>query len=107
MEHPTKSNVIELKQIFKYLKGTVEKGIEFTTNEEDDEIIAYSDSDYAGDPETRKSTTEYIIMCRGGPIGWSSRKQRTIALSSTEAEYIAVSECCRDAYKTSDRNTNG
>lgn len=57
---------------------------------------AYCDADFAGDTETRRSTTGYVIMYAGGPISWCSRKQSVIALSSTEAEYIAASECCKE-----------
>lgn len=53
-------------------------------------------TDYAGDPETRKSTTGFVVMFCGGPISWCSRKQHVVAMSSTEAEYIAAAECCRE-----------
>ena len=56
-------------------------------------IIAYSDSDWAGDKSSRKSVTGNIVTNTMGPISWISRKQKTIALSSTEAEYMALSDC--------------
>lgn len=54
-----------------------------------------SDSDFAGDRETRKSTTGYVIFF-GGPISWCSRKQPVVALSSTETEYISAADCVKE-----------
>lgn len=48
------------------------------------------------DIETRKSTTGYVIMYSDGPISWCSKKQPIITLSSTEAEYVAATECCKE-----------
>ena len=56
------------------------------------EIKAYSDSDFAGDSETRKSVSGYIIYLNGAAIAWRSKGQKSVSLSSTEAEYMAISE---------------
>lgn len=96
MEKPTSNDVIAVKRIFRFLKGTLDKGIEFNKDFDDYKIVAFCDSDYAGDIDTRKSTTGYIMFFCRGPIAWGSKKQSTIALSSTEAEYIAASECCKE-----------
>ena len=50
------------------------------------------DSDWAGDTDTRRSHAAYIIMMNGGPISWKSRRQDSVALSTSEAEYMAASE---------------
>ena len=55
-------------------------------------IVAYSDSDFAGDKEKRHSITGYIIFVCGVPVAWKSRGQKSVTLSSTEAEYVALSE---------------
>jgi len=55
-----------------------------------DIVVGYCDADFAGDTEQRKSTTEYIFQLFGSTIVWSSRKQSTVALSTTEAEYTAL-----------------
>lgn len=96
-------NVNDLKHILKYIKGNLHLGLKYKTKSSDkssnkllNKIVAYSDSDFAGDPDTRKSTTGYIIMFGGTAISWCSRKQSVIALSSTEAEFIAAAECCRE-----------
>src|SRR5210317_1055697 len=59
-------------------------------------IEAYSDSDYATDTETRKSVTGFIIYFCGVPVSWCSRSQRSVTLSSSEAEYIALSETAKE-----------
>jgi hypothetical protein len=59
-------------------------------------LEAFSDADFAGDVKDRKSVTGYVIMMSGGPISWCSRKQSIVALSTTEAEYIAAAECCKE-----------
>ncbi|CAK9799227.1 Copia protein [Anthophora plagiata] len=81
-------------------KPTEHLGIKYEAKESKDfeELVCYIDSDYAGDPETRKSTTGYVILYGGGLISWCSRKQPPlIAWSSTEAEFITVAECCKQA----------
>ena len=56
-------------------------------------IITYSDSDWAGNKESQKSITGNFVTCAQGPVSWVSRKQKTVALSSMEAEYMALSDC--------------
>lgn len=54
-------------------------------------LDCYTDSDYAGDYETRHSSSGIVILLSCGPIAWSSKKQSIVALSTTEAEYVAAS----------------
>jgi hypothetical protein len=54
-------------------------------------IEAYSDADWGGDHNDRKSTTGFIILINGSVVGWTSKKQATVALSTAEAEYMAIS----------------
>lgn len=61
------------------------------------EIIGYSDADWSGNRIGRKSTFGYIFMMNGGPVSWASKKQTTVALSSTEAEYIALTQATKKA----------
>lgn len=58
-----------------------------------EKLVCYSDSDFADDVETRKSTAGFVILYSGGPISWSSKKQSIVTMSSTETEYIAAAEC--------------
>jgi len=57
-------------------------------------FLAYCNSDWASDPDDQKSHTGMIIQLANGPISWVSHKQKTVALSSTEAEYMALSDSC-------------
>ncbi|RDX94186.1 hypothetical protein CR513_23459, partial [Mucuna pruriens] len=56
-------------------------------------LVGYTDSDWAGDIETRKSTSRYAFHLGTGAVAWSSKKQPTIALSTAEAEYITIISC--------------
>ena len=71
-----------------YLRGTTEVGIRFTGD--DLRVYGYSDADWAGDLDSRRSTTGYVIYAAGGPIAWQSTLQSTIAVSTMEAEYMAA-----------------
>lgn len=58
--------------------------------------MGYSDADWAGDKEDRKSTSGYIFQIAGGPVSWRSKKQDTVALSTAEAEYVALSSAAQE-----------
>ena len=60
-------------------------------------LVGYSDSDWAGDIDTRRSTTGFVFMLSGGAISWSTRLQPTVAMSSTEAEYMAACATVQEA----------
>jgi len=60
-------------------------------------LIGYSDSDWGGDMDQRKSTTRYVFMLGGAAISWSSKKQQSVALSATEAEYMASAAAAQEA----------
>ncbi len=85
-----------MKTILRYLKGSRERGITYGGQEEL-LVEGYSDSDWAGDKESRKSTSDFIFMLNGGPVSWCSKKQATVALSFAEAEYIALTLAAKEA----------
>jgi len=93
--NPSDEHFKILKKILKYLKGTLALKLTFKrTNSE--VILAYADADWAGDATSRKSTTGFAIKLAGAVISWESRKQRSVALSTCEAEYVAISEAAKD-----------
>ncbi|QRW15624.1 Gag-Pol polyprotein/retrotransposon [Rhizoctonia solani] len=82
------------RRTLRYLKGTKDLGIVYKKLK-GSELTGYIDADYAGDPNTSQSTTGWTFMIGGASIAWSSRKQPTISLSSTEAEYVAAASATR------------
>jgi hypothetical protein len=61
-------------------------------------VVGYCDADWAGDLEDRRSTTGFVFMMGGGATSWSSKRQPTIALSTTEAEYMASTQATKETY---------
>lgn len=84
-----------LKRVLRYLKGTVNYGLVFQKSGMD--VTAYVDADWGGNELDRKSFTGFIFKLGNSLISWESRKQKTVALSSTEAEYMALSDGCKEA----------
>lgn len=85
------------KRILRYLKGTQDRRLELGQPREAGNIlVAYSGADWAGDVSSRKSATGCVIFNSSGAIGWISRKQNSVTLSSMEAEYCALSETCQE-----------
>lgn len=95
MERPTIVHENAAKRILKYLKRTLNFGILFCSDKEN-ELNAYSDADYAGDVDSRRSTTGYVFMFGGGAISWCSERQKSVSLSTTESEYMAASQCVKE-----------
>jgi hypothetical protein len=98
--NPAPAHVKAAKRVFQYLKGTVSYGITYGGSQYSPEkldIRVYSDSDYAGDRHTYRSTSGYVSFVAGGPASWQSKRQSVIAQSSTEAEYIAMSELAKES----------
>jgi hypothetical protein len=81
-----------VKRILRYLRGTVNSGITISASPSTD-LRAYSDADWAGCPDTRRSTSGYCVFLGESLISWSSKRQPTVSRSSTEAEYPSSSQC--------------
>lgn len=96
--NPNQTHWTAVKRIFRYLKGTLNLGIEYSRDaRRGNELVGYSDADYAGDRDSRRSTSGFVFMLAGGPITWASRKQTSVALSTCEAEYMAMSKASTEA----------
>ena len=97
-KNPSHHHSEAVKTILCYLKATRSIGITYGGEQGGDLVIkGYSDSDWAGDYATRKSTSGFIFMLNGGPVSWCSKRQATVALSSTEAEYVALTLAAKEA----------
>lgn len=92
MANPTEQHWLAAKRLLRYLKGTTGLGI-FYKKGGCKELIAYTDTDFAGDLDDRKSTSGYVFFLGSGAVSWSSKKQPVVSLSTTEAEYIAAASC--------------
>lgn len=92
---PTARDWTAAKRVLRYLKSTADWKLRLGGSNEGD-LEAFSDSDWAGDPGTRKSTTGFIVFFAGGAVSWASRRQGCVSLSSMEAEYVALGETCQE-----------
>jgi hypothetical protein len=98
MDGATECHMKNMLRCIKFVIDTKEKGLLIAPFDLDDvwEFQAFCDSDYSGDRDKRLSVTGYIIYLMGVAIAWKARAQRSVTLSSTEAEYVAISEVCRE-----------
>ncbi|KAE9138475.1 hypothetical protein PF010_g950 [Phytophthora fragariae] len=97
---PSSKHVGALKRVLRYLAGTVNYGITYDRQSgESDTVVleGYCDSDWANDPETRRSTTGFMFTLAGGAVSWMARRQSIVALSTAEAEYVAACEATMEA----------
>ena len=93
---PTEAHLTAVKRIFRYLKGTIDLCIKYERLA-DNRLVGFSDADWAGDLTDRHSTTGNLFMMSGAAIDWISKKQPVVALSTTEAEYVALSAATQEA----------
>ena len=92
--NPTQTHMNTASHVLQYLKGTHHYQLSYGQND-CAELIAYSDSDWAADMDDRRSTTRYCYTLTGACIAWQTRKQHTVALSLTEAEYMALTKTAK------------
>ncbi|KAH9670456.1 hypothetical protein KPL70_016992 [Citrus sinensis] len=95
MANPGGEHLIAVKRVLRYIKGTSDValcygGSEFT-------VRGYIDSDFAGDFDKRKSTTGYVFTLAGATVSWVSKLQTVVPLSTTEVEYMAATQACKEA----------
>ncbi|KAK4400510.1 Retrovirus-related Pol polyprotein from transposon TNT 1-94 [Sesamum angolense] len=97
MSNPGTTHWEALKWLLRYLNGSNNSGIKFSKSSEGVKQVGYVDSNYANDRDSRRSTTSYVFTLCGACIRWKSQLQNIVALSTTEVEYIAITEAFKDA----------
>src|SRR5713226_5042417 len=93
---PTTAHNVAQKRVLQYLKRTKHHGILYKANS-DSKLEGFSDADWAGDITDRKSTSGNCFTLYGGAVVWAAAKQKTVANSSVEAEYVAVALAVKEA----------
>ncbi|OMO69396.1 Integrase, catalytic core [Corchorus capsularis] len=96
MESPTTMHLDAAKRILRYIKGTLDFGLFYSTSN-DFRLRGFSDSDWGGDIDDRKSTTGFVFYMGDTAFTWSSKKQPIVTLSTCEVEYVALSSCVTQA----------
>lgn len=95
MTNPLKEHWQAVKWVLRYIKGTVSTRLCYKKKGEF-KITGYSDSDYNGDLDQRRSTSGMVFTAGGNPVSWRSSLQKVVALSTTEAEYVALAEAVKE-----------
>src|SRR5258708_29546620 len=94
---PGEQHLNAMKCIYCYLNGTPDLGLLFYRNQLNCDLVGFSNLDWASDPNTRRSVSGYAFLFCGAVITWSAKKQPTIALLSTEAEYMVMTHSRKEA----------
>ena len=100
MSKPTLAHWNAAKAVLRYLASTPEYGIVYSPSpgpSHSKSLLGFCDADYAGDLDTRRSTTGYMFTLHSGAISWNSRLQPTVAVSTAEAEYMAAAAAVKEA----------
>lgn len=95
--NPSQEHMDAVERIYAYIRGTMDLCLAYNENSSQDTLEAFVDSDWGACADTRRSTSGWLIKLARAPISWSSKRQRTVALSSTEAEYMAATEAAKEA----------
>ena len=100
LSDPKEQHMVTAKHVLRYLKGTVEQELCYKRSDSKLKLVAYCDADWAADQNDRRSTTGYCFsLCKTGPvISWKSKKQSTVALSTCEAEYMALAAATQECF---------
>jgi hypothetical protein len=96
MQNPKKPQLEAVKNILRYVKSTLDYDILYQKDKVC-QITGYCDADYAGDYDTRRSTTGYVFSLGSGAVSWCSKRQPTVSLLTTEAEYRATAMAAQES----------
>ena len=97
MANPCHAHWEQAKRVLRYLKGTADASLVYGNSVQSSELVGWSDSDYASDVAGRRSRTGYVFMLNGAAVSWKSQRQQTVALSTAEAEYMALTSATQEA----------
>ena len=86
-----------MKRLLRYIKGTLSYGLKFSVNDEECDWYGFSDANWAGDADDQQSSSGYVFKVTNSTVSWSSKKQPTVAKSTTEAEYVSLSQATQEA----------
>ena len=97
LSNPGRDHWVAAKRVLRYLKGSSDLGLAFVKSE-NFQVSGFTDSDWGSNPDDRRSVSGFCfsLNVQSGPISWNSKKQATVALSSAEAEYLAMSTACQE-----------
>ncbi|KAK9185737.1 hypothetical protein WN943_026096 [Citrus x changshan-huyou] len=96
MQNPKKSHLEAVRRVLRYVKSTIDYGLLYKKGG-NCKLVGYCDADYAGDHDTRRSTTRYMFTIGSGTISWCSKRQPTVSLSTKEAEYRAAAMAAQES----------
>ena len=96
MSNPNKEHWSSVKHVLRYLRGTTEHGLCYARNSGNMILTGYSDSSWGDCVDTRRSTSGHVFLLGGNLITWRTKKQSTVAKSSTEAELVALSQATQE-----------
>ena len=98
MSKPGKQHWVGVKRVLRYFKGTVDYGLTYESTGSGEILLqGYADADWAGDIATRKSTSGYVLKIGNSTVSWKSKRQNIVALSTTEAKYVSLSQATKEA----------
>ena len=96
MSNPSKDHWMGVKRLLRYIKGTLDYGLKFQSVDGEDDLYGYSDANWAGDIDDRRSVSGYVFKVAGSTVSWCSKKQGTVAKSTIEAEYVSLSNATQE-----------
>jgi len=100
VSHPLREHLAAAKHVLRYLRGSAELGITYSTGADqaaDTVLVGYADASYGTVPHSRRSITGYVFMVANGAVSWKTKVQPTVALSTAEAEYMAACAAVQEA----------
>ena len=100
MASPDDEHLAAVKRVLRYVRGTMDYKLVLGAGKQGTHLIGYSDADWAANDINRRSISGYCFMLGAGAVSWKSKKQTSVALSSTEAEYMALTQATKEAIWT-------